>query len=150
MKIIPADLYLQELKSGKDVSKPDVGAAVREIIENVRENGDSAVLAYESKFDKADLSSLIVTKEEIEEAIEKVPKKFFKVLLKAAKNIRAFHEKQKRKGFSLSGKGKLIGQKVLTARDIHYLSALFTEEMSVEIYHSVVVFLPVGRDQLID
>ena len=113
MKIIPADLYLQELRSGKDVSKPDVGAAVREIIENVRENGDSAVLMYESKFDKADLSSLVVTKEEIEEAIEKVPKKFFKVLMKAAKNIRAFHEKQKRKGFSISGKGKLIGQKVL-------------------------------------
>ena len=113
MKTVKADVYLKELKSGKDLSKPEVGAAVRAIIENVRERGDAAVLAYERQFDEADLSSLIVTKEEIDEAVKKVPKKFFKVLSKAAKNIRAFHEKQKRKGFSLSGKGKLIGQKVL-------------------------------------
>lgn len=113
MKTLTAELYLKELKSGKDASKPDVTDAVRSIIESVREKGDAAVFAYERQFDQAELTSLVVTKEEIDEAIAKVPKQFFRVLKKAAKNIRAFHEKQKRKGFVLTGKGKRIGQKVL-------------------------------------
>ena len=43
----------------------DVTAIVSEIIKNVRENGDTAVLDYCKRFDKADLASLEATKEVI-------------------------------------------------------------------------------------
>lgn len=94
-------------------SKKEIADAVSEIIENVRQNGDKAVFEYEKKFDKADLSSLIVTEEEMEKAYESVPKKFIAVLQRSAKNIRAFHSRQVRKGFSYKTKETLIGQKII-------------------------------------
>ena len=46
----------------------DVAGIVADILYDVRKNGDKAVLAYCAKFDKAELTSLEVSKEEIEEA----------------------------------------------------------------------------------
>jgi ABC-type multidrug transport system fused ATPase/permease subunit len=46
----------------------NVEAIVADIIENVKNQGDAALFAYTEKFDKAKLSSLAVTQEEIEEA----------------------------------------------------------------------------------
>lgn len=86
---------------------------VSEIISNVRQNGDSALFEYAKKFDGADLTTLLVTEKEIEEAFEKVPKKFIKVLIKSAKNIRTFHSKQVRKGFSYKQGENVMGQKVV-------------------------------------
>ena len=53
----------------------DVAAVVADIIADVRKNGDRALLAYTEKFDKATLTSLAVTPEEIEEAMAKVDRK---------------------------------------------------------------------------
>ena len=50
------------------VPEIDVAATVTEIIDNVKQNGDKALLYYCEKFDKAVLSSLEVTSEEINEA----------------------------------------------------------------------------------
>ena len=51
-------------------SASDVSAAVGEIIENVKKNGDRALLAYTEKFDGVKLESIKVTKEEIDEALD--------------------------------------------------------------------------------
>ena len=51
--------------------KMNVEEIVAEIIEDVRKNGDQALFAYGKKFDKADLASLAVSKEELEEAMIK-------------------------------------------------------------------------------
>ncbi len=94
--------------------KVDVTAIVSDIIENVRKNGDKALLEYTEKFDGAHLSSLIVTKEEIEEAVSEVEPEFLRVLEKAASNIRKFHEKQKRNSFIINDEpGIVMGQKVI-------------------------------------
>ncbi len=91
----------------------DVSGIVSEIIANVKENGDSALLAYCEKFDKAVLSSLQVTQEEIDEAFSSVPEEFLEILKKAAENIKAFHEKQVRQGFEIKKEdGIVIGQKI--------------------------------------
>ena len=50
----------------------NVEGTVTEIIKNVRERGDEALFEYCERFDKAKLSSLAVTEEEIEEAISLV------------------------------------------------------------------------------
>lgn len=87
---------------------------VTDIIKNVREKGDEALYEYSRKFDKAELTSLQVTEEEIDEAMEAVEDRFIEILRKAAGNIRAFHEKQVRNSFILNDKdGIVIGQKVI-------------------------------------
>lgn len=87
---------------------------VSDIIDNVRKNGDSALFEYNKKFDKAELDSLLVSQEEIEEAIGQVEPKFLEILEKAAKNIRKFHEKQVRNSFIINDEdGIVIGQKVI-------------------------------------
>lgn len=90
-----------------------VEGIVSEIIANVRQNGDKALKEYALKFDKVALDSLEVTSEEIEEAFNKVDKKFIEILEQAANNIRQFHTKQLRQGFKIEkGDGVIIGQKI--------------------------------------
>jgi len=92
----------------------NVEGVVSEIIENVRKNGDAALYSYAEKFDKASLSSLEVTEDEIKNAFESVEAEFLDVLREAAANIRAFHEKQVRNSFIISERdGVVIGQRVI-------------------------------------
>ncbi|MCQ2440295.1 MAG: histidinol dehydrogenase [Clostridia bacterium] len=87
---------------------------VTEIIENVKQNGDKALYEYSKKFDKADLKSLLVTKDEIDEAVASVEPEFLEILKKASKNITKFHERQKRNSFIINDEnGVVIGQKVI-------------------------------------
>ncbi len=91
----------------------NVEAIVADIIANVRSRGDKAVLEYNLKFDKADLTSLLVSQEEIEEAFAIVEPEFLSILQQAAENIRAFHSKQVRNSFVIADKpGIVLGQKV--------------------------------------
>ena len=91
----------------------NVEAVVADIIANVREKGDQAVLEYNLKFDKAELASLLVSPEEIEEAFNLVEPKFLEILEEAAANIRSFHSRQVRNSFVIADKpGIVLGQKV--------------------------------------
>ncbi len=91
----------------------NVESIVSEIIENVKQNGDKALYEYCEKFDKAKLDCLLVSGEEIEEAVSLVEPKFLEILKKAAENIRTFHQKQLREGFEIKGEdGIVIGQKI--------------------------------------
>jgi len=97
----------------RDNIASNVEGVVSEIIADVRANGDRALLAYAKKFDKADLTSLEVTAEEIEQAFREVDPEFLEILREAAKNIRAFHEKQVRQSFIINeNKGVVTGQKI--------------------------------------
>lgn len=111
------------LKVG-DVAKEDIFArteptanvsdSVAEIIANVRANGDAALLDYTKKFDKAELTALQVSKEEMEEAFALVEPRFVEILEKAAANIRKFHSRQVRNSFIINDEdGIIIGQKVI-------------------------------------
>ena len=87
---------------------------VAEIIANVRANGDAALYDYCEKFDRVRLDSLAVTREELDEALTLVEPKFLDVLRDAAKNIRAFHEKQVRNSFIINNeRGIVVGQKII-------------------------------------
>lgn len=91
----------------------DVAAIVSDIIADVRENGDTAVKAYCAKFDKAELTSLEVTPEEIQTAVSQVEPEFLDILREAAENIRAFHSRQVRNSFVIADKpGIVLGQKI--------------------------------------
>ena len=92
----------------------NVTEIVTDIINDVRKNKDAALYKYCEKFDKAKLTSLLVTPEEIEEAISLVEPRFLEILERAARNIRKFHEKQVRNSFIINDENGIItGQKVI-------------------------------------
>lgn len=97
----------------RGVTSFDVADVVSEIIDNVRKNGDKALIEYAEKFDKSTLSSLEVSEEEINEAFECVEPKFIEIIKTAAQNIREFHEKQVHTSFIINDHdGIVCGQKV--------------------------------------
>jgi histidinol dehydrogenase len=96
--------------------RPDdagVMRAVGEIIADVREKGDRAVLEYTEKFDKVKLpeGGLKVGQEEWDEACGAIDRKLLDVIRKAIANIAGYHEKQKEKSwFDAKEDGTLLGQ----------------------------------------
>ena len=96
-------------------------AKVNEIIQDVRENGNSAVFSYTKKFDGAeiDASNILVTEEEIKEAYEKVDQKLLAIIRKSLVNIREYHEKQRQYSwFDSKENGIILGQKVTPLKNV--------------------------------
>ncbi len=92
----------------------DVSASVREIIENVRVNGDKALKEYSVKFDKVEIDNFEVSAELMKTAYDKCDAEFKAVLDEAAKNIREYHNAQTREGYEINREnGVKIGRKVL-------------------------------------
>ncbi|MGD1835834.1 MAG: histidinol dehydrogenase [Nitrososphaeraceae archaeon] len=79
-------------KKSKNNFSEDKVNKTKEIINDVEKFGDKAVLKYTSKFDGINLESILVTKEEIEEAYNHVDKKQIKIL-KSIKNKISKNEK---------------------------------------------------------
>ena len=89
--------------------------SVNEIIENVRQNGESAVFSYTKQFDGADINreTVRVTRDEIDEAYGLIDDKLIEVMKKSLTNIRIYHEKQKQYSwFDSRPDGVMLGQKV--------------------------------------
>ena len=92
----------------------DVEGIVSDIIKNVRENGDKALVEYCKKFDGAKDEVIEVTADEIEAAFNEVDEELINILCEAKENITAFHSKQVRNSFVINDKeGVIIGQKVI-------------------------------------
>jgi len=102
-----------ELNKRKE-QKPDVTAAVQEIINNVKLRGDAALLDYAFQFDglKLNPKQLLVTKEEQQEALNRCEPQVIASLKKAYKRIYDFHLKQKQESWFIKKDGVLLGQKV--------------------------------------
>ena len=91
----------------------DVSAPVADILRDVKERGDAALLDCARRFDKAELSALEVTPRELEEGAAQVDGEFTQILREAAENIRAFHARQRREGFLMAEReGVILGQKI--------------------------------------
>lgn len=76
-----------------DVSQ--LTATVKTVLDDVKARGDEAVREYELKFDKAELASLAVSKEEIDEAENLVDAQLKEAICLAHDNIKSFHEAQR-------------------------------------------------------
>ena len=97
----------------RDNIATNVEGIVSDIIANIINRGDEAIFEYALKFDKADLKSLEVTADEIDEAFSLVDEKFVNIIKEAAENIRAFHSKQVKNSFIINEQeGVVTGQKV--------------------------------------
>ncbi|MBQ1206586.1 MAG: histidinol dehydrogenase [Clostridia bacterium] len=92
----------------------DVSASVSEIIENVKSNGDAALKEYCLKFDKVEIDKFEIDAALMKKAYENTDDDFKAVLDEAAKNIREYHEMQKREGYEIKrSNGVVLGRRVL-------------------------------------
>ena len=92
----------------------NVTEIVADILRNVKERGDEALREYTAKFDRAEPESLVVTPDEMQEALDRTEPAFMAVLEKAAANIRKFHSRQVRNSFIINDEpGIVMGQKVI-------------------------------------
>lgn len=108
-----ADAKKEDILTRDINTKSGVEDIVSDIIDNVKNNGDKALREYSIKFDKAEITSLEVTKEEIEDAYNSEDKEFISTLEKARDNIYRFHSHQVRNNFIINDKdGVILGQKI--------------------------------------
>ncbi|WP_217595883.1 histidinol dehydrogenase [Cohnella sp. GbtcB17] len=101
-----------KLERESDYGSPEQNAAVAEIVSAVRSEGDAALLRYTEAFDRVrlDASQLRVTEAEIQSAYERVEPEFLDALRRAAANVTAFHEKQKRQSWiDVQPDGTMLG-----------------------------------------
>ena len=126
MKIIYAknnegSQYLKQIKNREDTVQQEVTLVVQDIINNIKENGDEALIKYTNKFDSelVKVENLIVTESEIKAAYDKVETKFLEALKEAAENIKFFHEKQLRNSWVVTKeKGIILGQTVRALENV--------------------------------
>lgn len=106
------DISIEDILKRQTEEETNVDDIVFDIIQNVRKNGDEALLEYAKKFDGATLSSLEVTNDEIENAYNQMDKEFIETLKLARDNIAKFHTAQLHEGFEIkSDDGSVMGQK---------------------------------------
>lgn len=89
-----------------------VESAVKEIIADVRKNGDAALRKYSEKFDGYSGDNFEVTEKEFEEAKNSLGNEYLSVLANSIKNIEEFHRKQLRQGFEIDYGDRIVGQKL--------------------------------------
>ncbi len=105
----------EQLGLRSKMQKSDVVSIVQEVLDDIRENGDEAVLKYTKRFDGADLTpdTMRVTQAEIDSAINEIEPDLLRIIKKAAGNIRTFHERQREEGFMMdTARGSKIGVRV--------------------------------------
>ncbi|MFC0274649.1 histidinol dehydrogenase [Metabacillus herbersteinensis] len=117
MKITRLSHQKVSLRRSIDTGTTEQRNVVQSIIQDIKENGDSALFSYTEKFDRVSLSELRVLESEISQAYKELSDELIGIIREAAANIRSFHQKQKRETWiSYDEDGTMLGQKI-TALD---------------------------------
>ncbi|WP_213357051.1 histidinol dehydrogenase [Enterococcus casseliflavus] len=105
---------IETIVARKQSETKDVSTVVAQIIDRVQQQGDQALFQLIEEIDQVTLSSLTVSLEEVETAVQAVPPELLEVMEQAKENILAFHQKQVQQGFVLTKEnGVVMGQRVL-------------------------------------
>lgn len=105
--------FLADLKKRSGETNKKVEEVVREIIENVKENGDDAVKNYTLKFDGNLPQYYEVPRDVINDALTEADEDFVNALLNAQANIADFHQKQVEQSFiAPKENGVILGQRI--------------------------------------
>ncbi|MDR1567389.1 MAG: histidinol dehydrogenase [Streptococcaceae bacterium] len=92
----------------------NVEAAVAEIIETIKRDGDQALIDYTAQFDGVKLEDLEVPKALIDEAFQRIESEVLEALERAKANIISYHEQQKERGFTdFPSQGVIRGQMIV-------------------------------------
>lgn len=106
-------IFLAELNKRAGETNKKVTETVSAIIDNVKENGDTAVKNYTLKFDGNLPQYYEVPREVINDALTEADPEFVTALLNAQENIADFHNRQKEQGFiDPKENGVILGQRI--------------------------------------
>lgn len=107
---------LKDLLSWENVSDDSVQSTVKQILHDVRKEGDKAVVDYTNKFDRMsadDMSVLSIPTERLQQALDNLPDNQRNALEISADRVQRYHEKQKMESWSYTEEdGTLLGQQV--------------------------------------
>ncbi|MGF7056758.1 histidinol dehydrogenase [Brassicibacter mesophilus] len=108
---ITSDNIIKKILDRSQLEIDGVNKSVEAIVRDVRENGDNALLEYTRKFDCVELTSMLVTEKEIEEAYNSCDKELIEALEEAKENLWNYHVKQLNNSWiDSSKKGIMLGQ----------------------------------------
>ena len=110
-----AAVFLRALRERARSPSPEMEAAVRAILEGVRQRGDSALFEYAEQFDRVhlDVNTVRVSEREMESARQSLDPAVCEALALAAERIQAFHRRQHRESWFYQEEGiGLLGQLV--------------------------------------
>lgn len=107
---------LEALLAWETVSNDSVNDIVKDVLKNVRQRGDEALLEYTAKFDRMTLakgSELEIPKAELEAALKRIPKDQRDGLELSAQRVKSYHENQVMKSWSYTEEdGTFLGQQI--------------------------------------
>lgn len=157
-------MKITKLAKGISLKRPLEGGneeqltVVRQVLADVKTQGDVALRAYTERWDGYMPVSLRVTKKEIQEAINALDQQLYQDLAEAANNIRLYHEQQSRHGYRIElGDDSWLGQRV-TALDAvglyvpggtaAYPSSVLMNVIPAQVagVNRIVIASPAGRD----
>ncbi len=102
---------IDEVLNRSQFELEEVNKKVKDVLDNIKKNGDKALFEYTEKFDGVKLDNLKVSENEIEEAYNSLDKELIKSLEEAHNNIEKFHKNQVQKSFITNDEeGKILGQ----------------------------------------
>lgn len=102
---------IDEVLNRSQFELEEVNKKVKDVLDNIKKNGDKALFEYTEKFDGVKLDNLKVSENEIEEAYNSLDKELIKSLEDAHNNIEKFHKNQVQKSFITNDEeGKILGQ----------------------------------------
>lgn len=105
--------YLQALKARQQETNADVTRAVQDILDDVRREGDAAVIRYSAKFDHAEGPIRVIEAAEIADAKSRIDAELLGAMERAAANIRRFHQQQVQESYvDFREDGSMMGQRV--------------------------------------
>ena len=106
-------INLKDILNRDIMQERGVDQIVDDILDNVRQNGDAALLEYTKRFDRAELDCLRVSEAEIEAAFSAADPYFVETLELARQQIEDFHRRQIPGNFIINDRpGIVLGQKV--------------------------------------
>ena len=106
------ELFKEIEKRNSEINE-NVEKTVKEILADVKANGDEAVKKYTAKFDCPDCKCYRVPEEMIQDTLTEADPQLVDALLNCIENITAYHQKQKQNGYMMTDdSGKIIGQRV--------------------------------------
>jgi histidinol dehydrogenase len=155
-----ATAFLEALRDRARAPAPEVEAAVRAILEGVRQKGDSALFDYTEQFDgvRLEAGTVRVTEAELEAALPSLDPAVSEALTLAAGRIEAFHRRQRRESwFYHEDEAGLLGQLVrplsrvglyVPGGSAAYPSTVLMNAIPANVagVRELVICTPVGRD----
>lgn len=114
-KIFTENKELENLIKRSEMEVEQFEGSVKQILKDVKEKGDEAVIYYTKKFDGVELSpqEFEVPFSQLEEAYEELDEETRWALEVAYERVRKFHEAQVENSFFIEEEGMILGQKVI-------------------------------------